>query len=407
MKNRIRNVALSIITGLSLMCTPVASMAEDTVESIESSSSTVSYIKGDIDGDGSINTNDALMVQYFMNGRIMPTNAQLMRMDFDGDYIISDASNYILGYLANPDNTHGYKFGESTKGNPDEYNITENYDVTYVSRICGKDTLEQPYVLHKNNNINNISTYSLLSNKYDDEILDTNNTGCVYVEADEYAGSGFIVSPHVIATAAHVVVHNNTIDKNVSIKTTVDNNSELLGSTEYIPVKSVHIPQSYLNNTDYTPINDYALLYVEEDLSKYGIYNLAVTPDNFSNYYGASLSNNTFDFSNSMFVMCTGFLTNESTIATERYHSIGKLLNYPYNDDPKKVLYHNAHLYRGKSGGPLSTYTIDGGKPKIEFVIGINSGFGDVYYTNVNNITLNMKITPNLLHFYFNNNHLF
>lgn len=85
-----------------------------------------------------------------------------------------------------------------------------------------------------------------------------------------YCGSGFVVDSHTIATAAHCVF--NLKISNIVLYDS-DTKRSFASPVEY------HVPVSYINGEKYN--YDYALITVEQDLSDYLFYDLAVPLDNY------------------------------------------------------------------------------------------------------------------------------
>ncbi len=134
------------------------------------------------------------------------------------------------------------------------------------------------YLLNKAETISSTTqTTSIIGT--DDREEDYSKPGVVQVTTDlgnGYIGlgTGFVVSDHVIATAAYVVYDR---DDDGALKISSINFVDKSGETiqKISDVNEYHIPTNYVYANDDDAINyDYALIYVDEDLSDYTCFNL-------------------------------------------------------------------------------------------------------------------------------------
>ena len=205
----------------------------------------------------------------------------------------------------------------------------------------------------------------------DDRIQDWSNRGAAKIMCSTsewgagYRGSGFVVGPHIIATAAHVVF-DTTDDYAFKL-------SEILlfdanqTSHSFTPVE-YHVPSSFINSSEYTSTNDYALITVEEDLTNYNSFILgSITDTAASNQlevktvgfpqclYSNIQSNSVYDTT----------LINDGTNHDERL-STGNV-TYTYSN----IIRFNADTSPGNSGGPIYVdETLNG--IDYQTVVGIN-----------------------------------
>ncbi|WP_197021865.1 serine protease [Ruminococcus sp. HUN007] len=213
-------------------------------------------------------------------------------------------------------------------------------------------------------------------------------------------GTGFVVGNHIIATAAHCVYSKNSGEFYYPpIYMMGSGNTPIM--TMY--PRYIHISKDYI--TDSEPYRyDYALIYVENDLSNY-VMNLGVMRDDYYNVVYAS-----------------GFPQSHPSNAPSeygyRYKSVG-YIDWPAtnNDSSGLSLWHTADIFGGDSGGPLfiresvsdgtiSTNYADSDDTNNSInqntdysisVVGINVVSGGSNNGSV-------KINEDLLHFYLNNN---
>lgn len=202
----------------------------------------------------------------------------------------------------------------------------------------------------------------------DERVIDWTKSGVVkLMSSDYYIGSGFVVSDHVIATAAHCAYN-----KKISEILLFDNSGNV--TMHATPVQS-HIPVNYVNNssTNY----DYALITIKEDLSAYACFNLGVPLDSFVNGNSA--------------VTVTGFPGDYNTHTTHMKYSSNGIICGGNNS----LIYYSADTIGGNSGGPV--YLTE-------------SAYGQTYYTvvaihtnGVSSQNYGTRITTDLIHFYKRN----
>lgn len=94
-------------------------------------------------------------------------------------------------------------------------------------------------------------------------------------------GTGFIIGEHTIVTAGHCVYNSDRfIDFTIDI---VGNNNNTIKT---INPRYVHVPKKYADSTSDKNNYDYALIYVEEDLSEYGMFKMGICLDQYINDKG-------------------------------------------------------------------------------------------------------------------------
>ena len=244
-------------------------------------------IYNDPNGDGDIELNDNILITQYLEGSIDVTN--LERLDFDNDNIISMADAfevqlYNLGLL-NP--------GSINLPSAATYNGSSSETYHVFDASTGDLLLYNAYTLYNYNPIpNNLNEPNVTDDIIaitDERVPIWDKSGVVKIMTpNSYIGSGFVIAPHIIATAAHCVFDNSTLDPNdilsesgyiiSGIKLFDSNGVNTLTAT---PVEC-HVPYSYISavkNGNYENAFDYALISVEEDLSDYMCFNLGVALD--------------------------------------------------------------------------------------------------------------------------------
>ena len=273
---------------------------------------------------------------------------------------------------------------------------------TYSSNSSADNTTRS-YKIFRASNGTYLDEYTLTSlptvnnSRYifgmDDRQIDWSKSGVVkLMSVIGIQGTGFVVDEHTIATAAHCVYNEYTGGGMplTEIRLFDNNGNQTLSAT---PV-NVHIPNAYIqanqpsDNYSYNFVSDYALIIVEEDLSAYACFNLAVPLDTIN----LSATN----------VTVTGFpeKINGEYVNTEdddeMYSASGTLYQMNSND-----FLHYVDTDNGNSGGPTYVTETRNGNTCYS-VIGIYSA--TVGYVNDPNLySASTRITTDLLHFYLNN----
>lgn len=369
----------------------------------------------DPNGDGQLTVGDAVYISQFLCGKKDP--ADISQLDLNDNNIISELDSQLVIM---------YDAGNLNSVEPEIYSATVgadnlNHNMSLLeSDLMVAATSTRHYNVYRANNGQHMSLmdYELTPPLNTDSIGDENSTenvigidtrysdwsndGTVMICAGGGFGTGFVVAPHVIATAAHCVINDttNSLDKSLSINdikifSSDDNTHTPLSLTP----KYIHIPTTYVNNignatgTD----NDYALITVTENLSDYMTYNLGFAGDEVE--------------TNSTHVYVTGFPGSSSggnNGGTAPYNMVTGEGNITNPDDNEYRLYYNVDATAGNSGGPAyikETY----GNITYNTVIAIHTnGFG---YTDSNGNYVptdngGTRITRDLLMFYKGNTHI-
>lgn len=322
----------------------------------------------DPNGDGNLNLNDYVYIEQYLYGQHEPSNLSQLDVD-DNDVVSTVDSTYILMYDA------GIISNSNSGDSNNRSVISKNYRVYDAQTGAYKRsyTLSVP---EDNNNTNHFDFQPEESRgivgSTDDRIPDWSNRGAAKImwngEAG-YRGSGFVVNTQVIATAAHVVF-NTANDTGYALSNVLLFNSDQT-SVSLTPVE-YHVPESFVNSSSYTSVDDYALITVENN-----------TSINFNNYNSFNLG-----------AITDSAATNNLTVATVGfpqyiYSNIESSTSYTktlinsgiYHDErlsTGSVTYANSKIFRftadtsgGNSGGPIYAVEILNGTT-YHTVIGIN-----------------------------------
>lgn len=374
MKNLNRKLSFGValaMTSAILSCVP-------------SVSASASSVYGDVDGDGKVTIGDVVGINKYLAGVYNFTGDVLCRVDFNHDFIVdqNDVKN-ILSCVLIPN----YQFPIC---NQQQYEMCNNESRKYIKYDVNKGRKEL-YTLNK------LETY--LPNQQNsrdryDNVRDYENINTVFLNYDKGGyGSGFIVDDHIIATAAHCVYDDEEIVSDFTIKIWDENCSKIL---KEIKPKEIHFPELYTSTLGGEESNyDYALVYVDEDLSEYGIWSLGTVTDS---------ENSANDFySSDKELIVSGFTKLNDNEGIKRYYSRGEVVDFTSNPNES----HNKKAYRincladssgGKSGGPMYyEYNYKGDIYKT--VVGVYTG-------GTEKNSWSVRITPTLLQFYRNNNNI-
>ncbi len=352
----------------------------------------------DASGDGQIYLNDAITTNFYLAGMYNPSSVK--SFDFDGNGIISamdsmKIQHYLVGNIdesklpapvgkdSNPTATTRTYMRHDCSSDPasySEYSLTvDPYDNTVSN--TGISTYNYPGIMGDNDMVKDDDTAVVLMSAYNDgEIMGE--------------GSAFIVNDHIIATAAHCIYdyENDTFYKSYYVELKDSNNITKRVKAKYVDIcKDFSTCGNKYNNNHIK--YDYALMYVEEDLSEYGAFQMGVALNSYAYEHGE--------------VTVSGFPIP---------------IYYPdeYKDAPLHIqlkssgnltrsnntnVFYDADVGTGHSGGPVyatEEFTINSQtSPKrysSKTVIAINVG---IYPKDLENIGL--KITPDILKFYNKN----
>ena len=264
-------------------------------------------------------------------------------------------------------------FESPTTANADSLRTYIRHDYT------NNNTPDYEYNLSVSSSVN---TYSLSPATIfpPNEMVRDYDESVVRIEGDGVGGTGFIVGEHLIATAAHCVYFNGFID---DLTISIVNSNNVVIDT--MTPKYIHL------NKDYTysiaAVTDYALIYVEEDLSDYGMFKMGLATDRY--------------ILRQEEVVASGFPSEYP----DGYNGVEwglrfKSLGYIYGSySTTELIRHDADFAGGESGGPLYVeegVTINGTTTEYKTVIGINIADNLTYNTSV-------RVTPNILKFVYDN----
>lgn len=278
------------------------------------------------------------------------------------------------------------------------------FDAHTKSKITSTYNNPNPYYIYTSSTSNNSRTVI----GFDSREIDNSKSGVVKLigsSSGTYLGTGFVVNDHVIATAAHCVISNpNTIETINGVFLF----NEYGGLLESVTPVEVHVPTEYINciNTPNVPYEkyhwafDYALITVEEDLSEYANFNLAVSLDSFypsTNVNGPELKITGFP----QYISGSEDNTNS---CHNKYTGSGFAKYYTnlssYNEF-KTLVYYDVDASSGNSGSPVYYDEIFKGNT-YHSVIAIHTA-GEYWASGTNS---GVRITEDLISFYLDNSNI-
>lgn len=353
--------------------------------------SSASVIVSDPNGRDLITNADALYINNYLNGIHAASN--LDAVDFDRNGIISGVD---FAKVMNFIGTGTQYTVQSVQPQTTDINDYANYFVYNAQtgvRNNDKNYLLFPAPLESNTESGAASTYGTgIIGGHDDRVIDWSKSGAVKITTSSGFGSGFVIGPHTIATAAHCVYSKSSNSGCQSIKIRLFNADGTL--SQEVNAVEAHVPHKYVSDNYDDLAYDYAVLTVNENLSSYYQFDLGVALDP--------------AIDNEQAVTSTGFpaQVNGTTVNNLNtncmYSSTGCLIKSdPTNPrDETRQIYYSNDTTAGNSGGPIYvTENFNGQTYKT--VIGITSSIpwdSDEYNTGT-------RITTELLRFFkFNPN---
>lgn len=379
-----------------------------TASAVSMTSSAVTTVR-DPDGDGRILVSDGSFILQYLVGGFNPTSQK--SLDFDGNGIISKKDATVLSHywmqLINGSSLDGINLPAPVGADTQAVATTRQYFRHNCSDTNKRSKTEYSLTVNPYDNTSSSTTndepvpYSIIG--ADNRINADDDTAIVKL-VDPTTGngiaSGFIVDDHVIATAVHCV-YTGLEFRDLSIRI-IDENNNLIKT---VSPKYIHVPKEAIYNTNsIRGTHDYALLYVEEDLSEYGAFQLGVATDEYIDNHGS--------------VVVSGFpgdlpenYTGQS--GDIRFKASGNFYRSsvsPYNN---YRCFYDADAVGGNSGGPV--YVEEGFKVgdqwyKYKTVVAIHSGGCASFSLNYNyfdpEYNSGVTITPDILNFYYSNSYL-
>ncbi len=340
-----------------------------------------SYLEGDINCDGDVDIVDLVYMQQFLNGSMYADGEKAERLDLNQDYVINEydksrLSSIVMGVIS-----------QNTIDSVCTSNLPSQTDRQYKKYTISSAS-ETTYTLYS---LNEIPNRVIIGN--DDRTPESGLAGVVKItNSNGSTGTGFVVDSHTILTAAHVIYKRSNHSFSSSVTCDIYVNNTPLAVP--INVTELHVPVSFTTdgiNDTASSIYDYAIITVSNDLSSFINFDLGILRNNVSNFNndiyvtgfgGASDLNN--------YPISTNLQNVKSTGMGNLLPSISGVWN--------NCIYYDVDIVGGDSGGPVYMINDDGSKT----VIGINTA----QHASTPLYNLGTRITPDILHFVYNNSNL-
>lgn len=365
--NKVLKAALAAATTMSLF------LSNTSLSGVSAASS----LLGDLNGDGYRNSTDVMILNNFIHGKVYLSNLGAADVDYDG--VISRADKDRLAACnANIINlpTNVGNFSLNANNHLRRYTV-HNYQNNSTTSYLLRSPMTQA------------SSTNTYSNILDNRVPATDSS-VVQITFNGGKGTGFIVDEHIIATAAHCVYDRNTSSFKANLKAYIGGVSAA-NAVELNAVEA-HVPDSYINTTNGLQM-DYALIYVEEDLSQYGMFDLGYPSDQFMDSEATVTVRGYPGYVNG------SYANNQLYTSTGIIHNLndydGTLFDFQVMTD--------AYGSSGDSGGPIYMTTFFGGN-EYRVVVGI---FTSCYDNEADTyMGFGTRITQPLLRFYYNNDQI-
>lgn len=405
--HRFKRITILFSVILTIMLATLSCLGSISVNGIESSSEDSLYeiIRNkDPDNNGYLSPSDSLPINAYLLGLKTPYDGRLNHFDINNNGIISHFDSWLISaYFAG-----GFDGQNAVSDDSNAFDLYSTNSLTYYWRHDCSDKNFHSYTRYSLSE-KNWSPYTRdyqLIDPADMMKVDDGETAVVRLlnlnsDIDNDYCTGTIVGDHVIATAAHCVYSSNKGFYNMQIDIIDDGTTPI----DTFHPRYIHIPEDYMKLGKVDTTADYALIYVEEDLSEYGMFDLGIAMDSF-----AAASTGTEK------VKVSGFPVYEQNmpagaVVGQRYVAEGNV-TVPVNSNPDVYINHNAHVTYGHSGSPIyveETFSKKGLSYKRKTLIAIHTNGNLILDTNGNLYYVygfGTRITQKHLLFYLNNEHL-
>lgn len=368
MKNLNRKLSFGValaMTSAILSCVP-------------SVSASASSVYGDANGDGTVDIGDAIYINKYLCGAVSALQINMKYADADKNAVIdANDTQTILSYIVGSIDSLPYSESGYTVST-NNYSVPADKTVSYVKYDC-ESKKQTTYTLNK---LSAVSTYS---GDVDDRFLDSSDNAQAIVRLSYgggACGSGFIVDSHTIATAAHCLYGSEFASFDIQIY-----DAKGTSVVQKIKPKEIHIPLEF--QTSKYDYDDYGLIYVDEDLSKYGKMTLGTVTEGFAGT-GQNIS-------------ISGFpgTVKGSSAHGQRYVGNGKENGFNRNSEGNSMITTRAYISGGDSGGPMYIeHTLKG--QTFRSVVGICTYVGN----DGTRYSGGVRITTPILRFYRDNDYI-
>lgn len=331
------------------------------------------------------------------------------RCDVNGDFIINESDITLLRSIILHTTTGKTLTYTSSK---DDVTIVTplQYEFDYIKYDAKTGNELANYNIPIKEDISPATSRSIINE--DDRYIDYSQSGVVLLySGNKVIGTGFIVDGDKIVTAAHVVF-DTTNDIPVSdLKYVLYNSNgqkiDINGNVQSdsytgINADSYHISDKYFRASSYGYNSedgngrrfDYALIKVNQDLSKYQCFNIGLLRNGIANtdttFYvtGYNTANPDTNKEHSVSSEFAGKIVTGSGVLCDTKGLSGSL----GSKIGLRNIFYNIDIMPGESGGPVYTKNSDGSKT----VVGINTGSAEGF-------NIGTRFNTRILSFIFEN----
>lgn len=316
-------------------------------------------------------------------------------MDINQDKIIDSTDAYIIQYRV------AYNLPATTV-TKELYTLPDDSGRYYKKYNCDTGITTQYYLGNSSTMTSNIDENMDYLLDIAADYQDNENTNVVELAIHNgdrvYTGSGFVISDHIIATAAHCVFNGNNNDFVDGVTVNIYNEQaeaepeNLIASFE---AESYHVPSQYITllgkENGHMDNYDYALIYVGTDSQGKDLID-------YTSAWNFAIPSLEFSEAQTGYLTVSGY-TEHDNLA--RYYSTGTVKDFSndlgeIHNIPNLRIASNAEAYGGKSGGVMY-YTSTFNTTTYKSAAAVAPG-GDENYNS-----WGVSFNPTLLRFYKQN----
>ena len=371
--------AIAALTAITTIATSAMSIASTTL-SASATNAQISFVNGDIDGNGSVSISDWMCIVRYLSGVYTLSNEQATKADVNNDGVIDyKDSNIISDYVVGSKKPTTVKRNVLTvpKYEKRAYSCFDCLDSNKKVDAYEFDGLTEV--------TNNFSARAATYNP--SHRADSQNKSVVEVSSSYGKFTGVVVGDNTILTTARAVctakgktpkTRDIKFASSINISVYEDYSGCVLSE---IPVNYIHVPDKFLGSE--TSEYNYVLLEVVEDLSDYKNLELGIATDEFINEKPV--------------IELSGFINSERWI---NYSGIQSIASDVYGSSSTHISSLSSDIGGQSSGGcekgGVALYSDD------------TTAIGIMTYTNHKNNSYfvhSIRIDPSILQFVKQNGH--
>lgn len=231
------------------------------------------FDKCDVNQDGSVTLADYTYMTMILDG-YKPLDYNIFDVNENGVVSFADSATVYdyAWYGSNNSSASVANYDDLRPANADVASLYQG--ITYLKRNCATGAISE-YTL---TTAGDTAASTASVDRSTQMVVDSGETAVVKITKTDgnLIGTGTIIDDHIIATAAHCVYDYKTSQFNDINIRIVNTGYTVIAS--YTP-SYIHIPKNYTINESY--VDDYALIYVDTNLSRYGKFEIGLALDSF------------------------------------------------------------------------------------------------------------------------------